>query len=137
MARATETEVRKVIDTSLTSTQVNALLADANLWVTEELTAEGYSTDRLKAIEKYLTAHFCTMQDPRLKSLKEGDVTETYQRDAVLTDYLRTAIGWDPSGTVEKAFASAGSEGSSGAQVRFRFGDGYSDPDAINYSDLD
>ena len=101
MARVTHAEVTARIETSLGTTQVEAFIDDANLWVTDFLSGEGLSTGRLKRIELYLACHYVTLRDPRLRRQAVEDVAETYQRDTAVTEYLRQAIAEDPTGIVK------------------------------------
>lgn len=122
MARVNETEVKLVIDTSLTTPQIEALIGDANLWVNEHL--GGYtslSADLLKAIEKYLAAHLVTLRDPRLTRAQLNDVAETYQRDKTVSEYLKTAASLDPTGTVKDELLGGGKK------ATFRVSEGYDD----------
>ncbi len=106
MARTSETAVRAAIETSLTSKQINAFIDDANAWVDQFLASAGLSTTILEKIEKFLACHFVTLRDPRLRSTKLKDVSETYQRDTVTTEYLKAAAALDPTGTVEDRLIS-------------------------------
>lgn len=122
MARVSESEVKLVIDTSLTTPQIEALIGDANLWVNEHL--GGYtslSAALLKAIEKYLAAHLITLRDPRLTRAQLDDVAETYQRDREVSEYLKTAASLDPTGTVKDELLG-GSQ-----KATFRVSEGYDD----------
>jgi hypothetical protein len=77
--RATETEVKQIIDTDLTTEQVNPFLRAANLMVTNVLTDQEYSDESLKEIECWLAAHFVAIRDPRLTKEKIADAEDTYQ----------------------------------------------------------
>lgn len=101
MARVTQSEVTARIETSLSTTQLQAFIEDANVWVTDFLGGEGLSTGRLKRIELYLACHYVTLRDPRLRRQAVEDVDETYQRDTQVTEYLRQAIAEDPTGIVK------------------------------------
>lgn len=101
MARTTYAAVAAIIDTDLTQAQVEAFIDDANAWVTDFLVGEGLSASRLTVIEKYLSAHYVTLRDPRLRRSAVEDVDETYQRDTQVTEYLRQAIAEDPTGIVK------------------------------------
>lgn len=118
MARTTRADVLDIIDTSLTDGQVDAFLSDANTWVTDFLGGEGLSSGRLTIIEKYLTAHYITLRDPRLRDQTQDDIRETYQRDTQVTEYLRAAIANDPTGIVRGRFLDQ--EGT--ANVKYRVG---------------
>ncbi|MFP3947157.1 MAG: hypothetical protein ACLFWG_00370 [Longimicrobiales bacterium] len=123
MARVSVAEVKLVIDTSLKTEQVSALIGDANTWVNENL--GGYtslSANLLKTIEKYLAAHLITLRDPRLTRAQLDDVAETYQRDPRVSEYLRTAASLDPTGTIEAKLVSGGAP-----KATFRVSEGYDD----------
>ena len=119
MSRTTETAVTAAIDTSLTSVQVNAFIDDASAWVDQYLASKSLSATILEKIEKYLACHFITLRDPRLRSGKLDDVSETYQRDTVTTEYLKAAAALDPTGTIEDRLISGRHK------VSFRVGAGY------------
>ena len=84
--RTTETAVREIIKTALTAPQVKAFIADANLWVTEELGSEGLTDGRLEIIERYLACALIRVRDLGLKSASVDDVKEDYQVDKDVTD---------------------------------------------------
>jgi len=107
----------------LTTTQIEAFIDDANLWVTTFLVGActAMTTALLVAVEKYLAAHFITARDPRLRSAKLADVSETYQRADVVSEYLRTAISLDPCGIVAATFLDQDKR----LPVRFRMGAGF------------
>ena len=104
MARTDETAVSAVIDTSLETSQIEAFIDDASLWVDKHLVGEGLTADELTAIEKYLACHFITLRDPRLKSAQLDDVAEVYQRDLYVTEYLKSAAALDSTGRVREHF---------------------------------
>lgn len=79
MARATEAEVKEIIDTDLTEEQVTPFLEDADLLVTDVCAGEGYSDDLMKRICCWLAAHFVAIRDPRIAKEKIGDADGTYQ----------------------------------------------------------
>lgn len=102
--RTNETAVKLVIQTSLTSPQIVAFIADASLWVDEELLGEGLGTNRLELIERYLACALIRLRDLGLKSAKFDDMSEQYQVDPEVTDYLSRAASFDPSGLVRRFF---------------------------------
>jgi cytochrome c551/c552 len=107
--RTNNTEVKAILSTSLVDATIDAFIADASLWVTEELATLGtLSADRLKAIEKYLACAFCRLRDLGLTSATLEDVSESYQVDKSVTDYLLRAAGLDPTGTVRNHFLPKG-----------------------------
>lgn len=118
MARTSYEEVTKRIETSLTQVKVQALIDDANAWVTDFLTGEGVSSSRLTKIELYLACHYVTLQDPRLRQQQVDDVRETYQRDTQVTEYLRQAIAEDPTGIIKAKLLNQ----EESAVVNFRVG---------------
>lgn len=125
MARTTEAKVRDVISTTLTSTQVVQFINDASLWVTEELDDEDLSVDRLEVIERYLACALIRLRDLGLKNASINDVSEQYQVDADVTDYLLRAAGFDPSGTVRQHFLPP--DASAAKRVKFQVGEGFAD----------
>lgn len=104
MARTDSTEVGLVVKTSLSEPQINAFIGDANVWVTANLVGKGLSTAQLTAIEKYLACYLIGLRDPRLRSTRRSDITDTFVRDASVDPYLQAAIRLDPTGTVESAW---------------------------------
>lgn len=118
MPRVTEPEVSDVIETDLGTTQIEAFITSASVWVDDRLATSGQSASVLKEIEKYLACHFITLRDPRLMSAQAGDVVDKYQRDQNMTEYLKTAMALDGTGAVRDAFAAKQS-------VRWRVGTGY------------
>lgn len=127
--RTTETAVREIIKTALTAPQVKAFIADANLWVTEELGSEGLTDGRLEIIERYLACALIRVRDLGLKSASLDDVKEDYQVDKDVTDYLLRAASFDPTGKVRSHFLPE--QKTSGAKpVVFRIGTTFADEPA-------
>lgn len=79
MARTTNDEVKKIIDTDLTAEEVNPFLNAADVLVADLLSDEGYGNDLLQQIVKWLAAHFVAIRDPRVAKEKFGDADATYQ----------------------------------------------------------
>lgn len=119
--RTTETAVKEVISTSLTTAQITAFIQDANLFVTEEVAAEDatISPARLEMIERYLACALIRLRDLGLASVSWSKVSENYQVDPTVTDYLLRAAAFDPTGKVRTMFTPP--EG--GFKVRFRVGE--------------
>lgn len=115
-------DIQAVLETSLTHQQISSFLADANLWVTTNL-ATDLNDANLRAVEKYLTCYFVTLRDPRLTRADFDDVKETYQRDAKVSEYLKAAMSYDPTGKVEAAFGDQSSK----TRVRYRVGTGFTE----------
>lgn len=107
-SRTTEPVVRQIIETSLTTPQINVFIADASLWVDEELEVLGtLSEARLEAIERWLTAALIRVRDLGLSDASMDDISEKYQVDTEVTDYLLRAAALDPTGTVRRHFLAA------------------------------
>jgi len=104
MPRTTATAIKEILDTTLSTAQINAFIADANLWVTEELTSAALSAERMEIIERYLACALTKLRELGLKSSTIGDVSESYQTDADVTDYLLRAASFDSSGKVRQHF---------------------------------
>ena len=69
MARVTADEVKEILDTAI---NLGAFIQAANLLVTDVLGGTSLSADRLKEIERWLTAHLACARDPRSRSVKIG-----------------------------------------------------------------
>jgi len=115
MARTTATNVKKIIevDTSIIATDadLDPFIDTANELVTELCTGSNgpklaYSATRLELIERWLTAHFYAIRDPRAKSEKAGSVGVTYQEKVDLnfsvTTYGQQAILLDTNGALAR-----------------------------------
>lgn len=76
MARVSDTEVKKIMNTTIETTP---FICTASLIVDEVLSTAGYSEARLKLIELYLSAHLACCTDPRLISETIGKATNNYQ----------------------------------------------------------
>jgi len=122
MARTTLTAVQLAIDTSLEDDQVEAFIDDASAFVDDIAAKDATITSaKLTLIEKYLACHLVTLRDPRLKTEKYGDTSETYQRDGEVTEYLKAAMALDPTHTIRDAFNDEGTP------FRFLAGTGYAE----------
>lgn len=115
-SRTTETAVREIMDTQLGDRQIRAFILDASLWVTEEIVpAEPVqSAERLEIIERYLSCALIRLRELGLKQGTVENVSEQYQVDPEVTDYLLRAASFDASGKVRSQFLSATSAGGSG-----------------------
>lgn len=107
--RTTEPAVRAIVDTTLTAPQINSFIADASLWVDEELAllSNAPSAARLEVIERWLTAALIRTRDLGMTNATMADVSETYQVDKEVSDYLLRAASMDPTGTVRRHFLAA------------------------------
>ncbi len=132
MARRTnETIVKAIIATSLTGPQIEVFIDDASLWVDEELASSGLGTSRLEMIERYLTCALIRLRDLGLKSAKYDDITEQYQVDPTVTDYLLRAAAFDSTGTVRRYFMAP----KDARQVQYRVATRFVDDTATAPSD--
>lgn len=106
MARTTETAVREILNTTLSSQQVVAFIEDASLWITEEVASATptQGAARLEVIERWLACALCRVRSLGLKSSTIKDVSETYQVDADVTDYLNNAAAMDATGKIRQNF---------------------------------
>jgi len=77
--RATEAEVKQIINTTLTVDQVRPFLRAANLIVTSICADAGYGADLLAEIERWLAAHLVAIRDPRASQEDVGIGSVTYQ----------------------------------------------------------
>lgn len=77
--RCTEIEVKEIIDTTLTENKIAPFITAANLIVTGILTGSGLLSAQLKEIERWLTAHFVAIRDPRISAEKTEGASATYQ----------------------------------------------------------
>src|SRR5512146_1936802 len=103
--RTSETAVRQILDSSLTTQQVLAFITDANVWVTEEIASwAGITASRLEIIERYLACALIRIKDAGLANGTIGDIAETYQVDPQVTDYLLRAASFDPWGAIRTNF---------------------------------
>ena len=121
--RTSESAVKAIISTSLTATQINAFIADASLWVDEELASSGLSASRLELIERYLACAFLRLRDLGVSSVKMDDILEHYQVDPEVTDYLLRAAAFDSTGTIRKYFMAPKSTRTASARLGTRYVD--------------
>lgn len=107
--RTTEAAVRQIVQTALNTPQIEAFIADASLWVDEELSTHSaaLSDARLEAIERWLTAALIRVRDLGITKGSFEDTSEQYQVDPEVTEYLLRAASMDPTGTVRRHFLAA------------------------------
>lgn len=75
--RVTSEEVLEIIDTDLTN--ISAFIIAANLIITDRLNDAGLSDDHLKEIERWLSAHFIAIRDPKIRSEATDDAQAAYE----------------------------------------------------------
>jgi hypothetical protein len=100
--RTNPSDVKAIINTSLTESQVTPYISDANAMVNSVLADEGLSDSLLTTIEKWLAAHFIAITKSRQPQYKKiGDGAESYPKlgmNMQTTTYGQTAIAFDTSG---------------------------------------
>jgi len=98
--RVTHAELIEVFSTDIEDT--TPFITTANLIVTDKLAGEGFTDAHLKEIEKYLSAHFASLMDPRIAQEKIGEVAVTYEGKTGLgldgTKYGQTVKMLDTTG---------------------------------------
>jgi len=77
--RVSAENVKDIIDTSLTTGQINAFINSAHAVVASNLVDKGLSEITLTQIELWLAAHLLSARDQRKKAVKVDDVSVTYQ----------------------------------------------------------
>jgi len=102
MARVSDNEVKEIIETDVTTTP---FITIANLLVTDLLGDSGLSDAMLKEIERWLSAHFVAIRDPREKIIKTGDAGATFflgkeGKGLESTPYGLQAMAMDTTGTL-------------------------------------
>lgn len=104
MPLVTESEVKEIITTSIPS--IAAYITAADLIVSEELSNKGLSANRLKEIERWLSAHFVAISEEsaRISAETIGRSNITYGGQFGLglqhTRYGQQAMLLDTSGTL-------------------------------------
>lgn len=116
MARTTDEAVEGIIEVEENAT-LTPFIEAANVLVTEVCTSSTYDDARLELIERWLSAHFYAIYDPRFESEKAGDVAAKYQTKVNLgfdvTHYGQMAMRLDTAG----GLASLNTEAKSGGRV--------------------
>jgi len=105
--RTNATDVKAIIDTQLTITEVTVFINTANLIVTTNLGSKSLSVATLTEIEKWVSAHLIAITKTRQALKKKvGDAEDTYTTYSPLvlgirsTTYGQTALILDSSGTL-------------------------------------
>lgn len=78
MARTTEEAVRAIIELD-DDFDLDPFIEPANALVTARCAPLAYSAAQLELIERWLSAHFCTVLDPRTIQEQAGSVQASYQ----------------------------------------------------------
>jgi hypothetical protein len=103
--RVTATEVKVIFDTQLDDAIIDVFIIPANI-LTDKVEAADVdntlTTDQLKEIERWLSAHFTGIRDTRVSNEKAGPVGQGFQYkvdlNLNLTMYGGTAITLDTTG---------------------------------------
>lgn len=107
--RTTTAAVKRIVETSLDAGLIDTFIADASLWVDEELAtlSPTISSARLETIERWLAAALIRARDVGLVDVAIKDSKENYQVDSEVTEYLLHAASLDSTGTVRRHFLAA------------------------------
>lgn len=105
MARVTDAEVKEILDTTVTTTP---FITAATLLVDQHLLDADLPTALLKEIERWVAAHFACLLDPRLRDMRKGDTTVTFELGKPglglqATTYGQQALALDASGRLARA----------------------------------
>jgi hypothetical protein len=110
VCRVTVSEVKEIFDTNIDSGKIQACIKSANILVTRKIAVLGeLETDELKEIERWLAAHFASIQDPVALRERVGDaeqwsfpasVTTAWGKGFNLTPYGQQAIALDSTNTL-------------------------------------
>lgn len=103
--RVTGAEVLEIINSTLSASEIAPFITAANLTVTAKLTGKGLSSNQLKEIERWLTAHLVYIRDPKLV---EEEIDETRDKNNIPkmdmglngTPYGQQVLVLDTSGTM-------------------------------------
>jgi len=106
--RVTGTEVKAIIDTSLTASEVDPFITAASAMVDDLLSGSGLTTTQLKEVERWLSAHLVHIRDPKLSEQDINDASDKYQvgkfgMGLEHTAYGQQAMFLDTTGTLAKA----------------------------------
>lgn len=106
--RATETDVRSVLNTGLENPEIQRLLGFANRQVTATLSSAGLTDAVLKDIETWLTAHFIAIgKERQTEEERVDDIWVVHQgifkEGLRSTTYGQMVLMLDTSGSFNKA----------------------------------
>lgn len=103
MARVTAAEVKEIINTSLTETQVTPYITSANVYVTDRLGSSTLAASTLKEIERWFTAHMIASTQERISKSEEAggariEYVGEYGEGLKSTPYGQMCISLDTTG---------------------------------------
>jgi len=106
--RTTLTDVKNVIETSLIDGDITSLINQANLIVTRKVGGEGLTSELLKDIETWLTAHLIAITKERQpEKEKVGQIEALYHKnpDGIMeqTTYGQMVLFLDTSGKFQES----------------------------------
>ena len=106
MARVNNTEVKVIINTTISDSDIDSHINIANRFITDVLGSKGMGSARLKDIELYISAHLILILQEKggVKSERIGDSQRTYSvlsgEGLKMSRYGQTASMLDTSGTL-------------------------------------
>ena len=107
MARVTATEVKEIISTNVSDSDVGACIAAATLIIDNNLANQDMGASLLKEIERWLAAHLLAMsRDPRERNIRVGEAEVRFQSDDFgkgleATTYGQVVLSMDTSGKLK------------------------------------
>ena len=102
MPRITNSDLEEIFDTDLSTESLDQWIEIAS-GIADDIADKdsSISSTRLEHIELMLSAHYASTQDPRLSSTSRETASAEYRKnDDYATDYMATAVGLDPTGTI-------------------------------------
>jgi len=93
VARISAQEVKDIMDISLDNEDITPFINTANIIVNDVLIGQGYGSNTLVEIEKWLSAHFVSIRSPQVKQEKIGDASVVYQSGVVAKGLESTLYG--------------------------------------------
>lgn len=77
--RTTDELVRGIIETEVSISDLTPFIQSASMLVDKFCEGVGYQEQELEMIERWLSAHFYAIRDPRRSAESAGSVAESYQ----------------------------------------------------------
>lgn len=99
--RVTASDVQDLLDTNLTTAEIDPFLPAAKRFVDDNLEDTDIPDATLTEIEKHLAAGIVAGErDPTASSVSLGDASITYQRGGTVGEHFRVARMLDNTGTL-------------------------------------
>lgn len=109
--RTTDEAVRGIIELD-DDFDTDPFIETANMVVTDNCTSSGYSDEKLELIERWVSAHFCCVRDPRTRMESVKGITETFEGTSgqkfSSTRYGQQALILDNAGNLKALDKGAG-----------------------------